>query len=245
MKLFNREVRIVAILVFSLCFSCAHVTIKNIPEPTENKEQQIKYRKKVPLEFAFAGGIFRNVEPEKANQDLTGKNKKKHHQPKRKRREPKTKQDSLFAAMLKKSQKLRVNEKVKDIIVPAETTTLTKSEQIDKSIVPAPQQTKTCPGIDENVCNKPLTNYREIIYSIRNSAQPVIIVIGRGKKYWIGSLAGIIFKYGTTGYDKTLDWVIEHNKYYRKEADLNMVRTGDKIIFPTKNIIDNLLFAKK
>ncbi|GAB4369585.1 MAG: hypothetical protein Kow0042_11410 [Calditrichia bacterium] len=194
------------------------------------------YREKEPLDFALAGGLRVIESPHSHNSDSLQEETRLTETAGRKAM---SRTDSLFLAMLNKAREIRAKEE------KSENHSFTANTKNGSSALSSPPDTTSTIG--RFIRNSPpnpdsaASNYSQIVHKLRTENNPVKIVIGRGKKYWIGTLATLLFPFGSQGYYKTLDWIVENNPYYKSRESLNMVRTGDTVVFPTKKMIQNLM----
>ena len=261
---------LVACLGIVFNFSCAvhfrsHKAVKSREKIMQEKTQKKKHREKLTLEFAFAGGMFASDEQQgQENDSATVKppaNKPLTKTVPRK----KTKKDSLFEAMVQRAKRLREADKNRTVFQPVDITKIGKSDTTTFSDFAKPPKKLSAPKprrrrIVRRFRKKPVTarktvvqkekareifDYNKIVSALRKGKNPVLIKIGSGKRYWISTLAEILFPLESPGFRRTLDWVIQNNRQFTSRRDLDFVRAGDKIRFPAKKTIDRLLFAKK
>ncbi len=250
-----RSLGIFLILSFfpAIFLSCAWFTHRPQPEkPAEplqkEVENPVRYREKEALQFAVAGEANRTMEikPDSTEQpEPAGYRKKPGQETERKT----TKKDSLFAKILEKVNRLRAKKQTAAYHFPEE-----KSFSSGNAPSLAAAGEKAAPDVPEKAAaaekpvvaeqhspQEPLSSYQQIIQTLKGDRETVTIVIGHGKKYWIGSLASRLYPYGSHGYKQTLEWIVTNNGLFRSTADLNMVRMGDQVTFPTKQTIEKIL----
>jgi len=88
--------------------------------------------------------------------------------------------------------------------------------------------------------NRPITDYKEMVNQFQNGTHPIWVKIGYGKKYWISSLANLLFPMGSSKFNQTLDWIVEHNNQFHTRKDLDRIRDGDVLLLPVKKTIQDL-----
>lgn len=87
--------------------------------------------------------------------------------------------------------------------------------------------------------------YKQIMDALRTGNESLTITVGSGKKYWISSMARELFRIGSRGYFRTLDWIVENNPQYSTRKDLDVVNRGDKIRLPARSTITGLMLASR
>lgn len=208
-------------------------SVENVQQSPDSSRSQIKiYGEKEELEFAYAGGM-RNVRmaaPKKSEKRPAASYPKK-------RQRKLTRRDSLYLEMIAKAKKLQEAEKAPHLTEnssPGPAVAPQKSE-IKEKVTPPPVKAKPAKKAD---------SYRELLKALVESEKPVEVVIKRGKKYWIGTLVSKMFPFGSSGYEKALDWIVAHNQHYHNKNQLNMVRAGDRLVLPTRKLIEQIQFAQ-
>ncbi len=232
MQLLMPKIKILTatIFVFGIFwnFSCSWFTAQKTPPPKstpkEEKSNKVSIRDKEALQFAFVGESGRLTKIDTLNQQTpTPVNTESMNTP---RTAKMTRKDSLYQLMQQKVKRLQKKRE-------------NRSQNYFSQVQTSKEKPKLVSKPDKKVKDKntPLSKYQEIVEHLHNNEEPFTIVIGRGKNYWIGSLASQLFTFGTKEYNQMLEWIVENNKLFKKTADLNMVRVGDKLLLPTKEIV--------
>ncbi len=255
-----------AAFLFAFCcillISCAHtVKQKQTESQPATAPKPVKYLKKEKLEFALAGeagGTYLDVQENAAVDSVRPETGTKA--PARKKAvKPKTKKDSLFAAMLETAKRLRNEdtqppaaalsdspmpemravEQAPATVPRIRETTRQKSAPAPKSNIKKAAQEKPVQEIDDND-----PGYQRMVAQLLSGDRPVSVKIGEGRRYWIGTLASHLFHPGSDGFSRALEWIVEHNSRYHTIRDLDMVRIGENILLPTRKIIRTVLASR-
>lgn len=216
-----------------LPFQQKEVTHRQFAIPDSGNSKIKIYGEKEELEFAYAGGM-RNVKmarPDKPRQ--TKRLTPKPHKPRKL-----TRKDSLFQAMLAKARRLQNAEKSVALAQKPKSPATVNSPQ-NNSV-----KTETMLTRKKSEPRRSTDSYEQLLQALIDSDKPVEVVIKRGKKYWIGTLVSRMFPFGSSGYEKALDWIVAHNQHFRNKKQLNMVRAGDRLLLPSRKLIEQIQFAQ-
>lgn len=244
---------ILFVLGLGIFGSCAHLPEKETTNEQTRRSSQSgkKYKWKEPLQFAFAGEAGRKVRSLKSVADSAANTLDLNESGNPEWKQVRNRTDSLYAKMLNKTPNIAENSRKKSRLsgIP-QLASARVLDSIRSGDRPAWKVNKSEPQIHKPQTktahsHRVITDYPRIVNFLKNGDEPVTIVIGRGYNYWIGTLAGKLYPPGSSRFFRTLDWIVAHNDQFQSRKDLDMVRTGDSIRLPTRNIIDKLLLSER